>query len=333
MLVHSDDLDTSPPDWLVDGLIPRVGAGFAWGKSRWGKSLLVNGELGLAVANGTEFFGRKAVHGSVAVALGEGLYDAGVRKQARLARQQKDNIAYAARIAVKHGDDAAKAWLDEQPDYNGDNLYFMTEPFVLPVDHGGEPTRTLRTAISSLSQIPDLELVILDAFSDFSGGLSISNDASANRSMLGMKTLVRELECCVLAVAHPLQNGTRMLGAGRLFNAADFVIQIEPDETTAPGMPQSATVICEKNKYGSPFDPFGYVIEQCAWHEPVRDDDGELTGSRALVTSATVRPRGDEPHQAAPGPRRDKQPLPKLTDAPGRPRKRSGVLRSISARF
>jgi hypothetical protein len=289
-LVNAEDLDTSPPDYLVEGMIPLVGAGFIWGKSRAGKSLLTNGELALAIANGVPFFGREVAQGSVAICLGEGLYDAGVRLKARMAREQNDRIAIGTQLSEKFGLDSVKQWLDEQPPYTDDNLFYMTEPFILPLANGGEPTQSLRAAADSLSQIPNLQLVIIDALSDFTPSLSISNDASANRVVAGLKFLVRELDCAVLAVAHPTGNGAKMLGAGRLFNAADFVIQVQPDEGTGR-IPSGANVICEKNKYGKPFEPFSYYIEQCAWHEPYLDDEGNPTDEIALVESATIRAR------------------------------------------
>jgi hypothetical protein len=325
-LATADDLDTSPPEFLVEGMIPITGTGFIWGESRWGKSLLVNGELALAVANGTEFFGRRTVQGSVAICLGEGLYDAGVRKQARLAREQDDRLKIAANLAVIHGEEKAKIWLDSLPEYTDDNMFFMTEPFVLPMDNGGQPTRSLRAAIDSLKMLPDLAMVVLDSFSDFTPSLSISNDASANRSIAGMKMMARELDTVVLAVAHPTRNGDRMLGAGRLFNASDFVIKMEPDTGTGSGTPRSATVSCEKNKYGRPFEPFGYYIDPCAWREPVLDDDDLPTGEYDLVNSATVRPRDGDKSGAQLKPR-NKKPLPTLInpEETAKKRKRTGL--------
>jgi len=299
-----------------------TGTGFIWGESRWGKSLLTNGELALAIANGTEFFGRQTVQGSVAVCLGEGLYDAGVRKQARLAREQADRFKMTAQLVQDYGsEERAKRWLDELPEYTDDNLHYMTEPFVLPLDNGGRMTASLRQAIDALKQIPDLALVILDALSDFSPSLSISNDASANRVVQGMKMMARELDCVVLAVAHPVRDGSRMLGAGRLFNSADFVMKMEPDGRT--GGVQTATVSCEKNKYGRPFEPFGYQIEPCAWMDDVLDEEGLPTGERVRVESATVRPReGGMMHVAKP----PKKPLPTLLDEQPRKRKRNGIF-------
>jgi hypothetical protein len=307
-------------------MIPLVGAGFIWGASRAGKSLLTNGELALAITNGTPFFGRQVAQGSVAICLGEGLYDAGVRKQARLAREQNDRVAIAAQLAEDlESLDAAKVWLDEQTPYTDDGLFYMTEPFILPLENQGNPSQSLRAAADALRQIPDLQLVILDSFSDFTPSLSISNDASANRAIQGMKYLVRELDCVVLAVAHPVGNGSKMLGAGRLFNAADFVIQVQPDNAVGRGIP-GATVVCEKNKYGKMFEPFSYYIEPCAWYQDYEDDDGTPTGEQVLVESATVRQLN--PTNADFGLRKPK-PKPALptlvTPTTTRRTKRSGV--------
>src|SRR5215469_12231278 len=321
-LVNADDLDTSPPEFLVEGMVPLTGTGFIWGESRWGKSLLINGELALAVANGTEFFGRRTVQGDVAICLGEGLYDAGVRKQARLAREQSDRVRIAAKLVLQgYSEEQAKQWLDTLPPYTDENLYFMTEPFVLPLDNGGAPTRSLRAAVEGLRTLENLALVVLDSFSDFTPSLSISNDASANRAVQGMKMMARELDCVVLAVAHPTRDGGRMLGAGRLFNSSDFVIKMEPDAGSGHGTARSATVSCEKNKYGRPFDPFGYYIDPCSWREPVLDDEGLPTGEYEMINSATVRPRDGDKAGVARSPRQ-KKPLPVLVDqAPDKKRK------------
>jgi hypothetical protein len=330
-LVNAEDLDTSPPEFLVEGMIPLTGTGFVWGKSRSGKSLLTNGELALAIANGTDFFGRAVAQGSVAICLGEGLYDAGVRKQARLAREMNDRIAVAARMMVDAGitQEESQRWLDEQPPYNDENLFYMTEPFILPLANGGEPSQSLRAAADALRQIPDLQLVILDSLADFTPSLSISNDASANRVVQGMKFLARELDCVVLAVAHPLANGSKMRG-DRLFNSADFVIQVQPNEGTGR-IPSGATVVCEKNKAGKPFEPFGYYIEQCAWNEAYLDEDGEPTDEFALVESATLRAvdAGKAVETSRP---RERRPLPEFVEVPTTRRpKRNGVRARKSA--
>lgn len=311
-LIAAEEIAENPPEWLVKDLIPFMGTGFVWGPSRVGKSLLVNGELALAVANGTEFFGHEVAQGSVAIAFGEGYYDARTRLTARLIREREDREEVARRLAESKGADAAQAWLETLPAYDDSAIYFRNEPFLLPLDNGGEPTQSLKGAIAELKTIENLSLVILDALSDFTPSLSISNNASANRVVSGMKLLARELGCVVLAVAHPVTSGRKMAGDGRLFNASDFVIQVTPDES--PGrtsIGQAATVNCEKVKYGKPFDPFGYYVDRISWEHEYVDDDGELTGETALAESATVRSMDPSVGAFADAPPRPKRALPR----------------------
>lgn len=283
-LINADRLDTSPPEWLVDGIVPRIGFGILHGPSYSGKSLVTDVELALAICNGTPFLGRAALTGCVVTAFGEGLYDAGVRLEGRLARQIRDNEAMLAGIAGEEEREAARAAL---PAYTSERLFVETAPFAVPVRRDGEPPDSLSHVIAQLRVIPDLELVILDALADFTGGLSISNDASANRFVLGVKTMVLELDCVVLAVHHNTADNSKMIGAQRLYNAADFVIEIIPDDT-GPGEPKSATMACRKSKYGPEFQPLSYLIEPLAWMTETAD------GEPAEVTSATIRHQGDQ---------------------------------------
>lgn len=318
-LINADMLDTSPPEWTVDGIIPRVGYGIMHGPSYSGKSLVADNELALSIANGTPFFGQQSLTGCVAVALGEGIYDAGVRLQARLARQTSDNESTLAGIADESERELAR---EQLPAYTSERLFVLDAPFTIPVTQQGEPTDSLAHAIAQLRVIPDLELIVLDALSDFSGGLSISNDSSANRFVLGLKMLVRELDCVVLAVHHNTADGRKMIGAQRLFNAADFVIGITPDDTS-PDQPKSATMTCRKSKYGPEFEPLSYQIEPLEWQA---EDDGE----QFTVRSATVRYQGDA--NASNGsalrlPGNGNSPHRELPDVRpvDRPRKRNGI--------
>lgn len=336
MLIDADQLDTSPPEWLVDGMIPRVGVGFWYGPRWTGKSLATDVELALAIGNGTDFFGRKVnFKGTVIVGLGEGLQDAGVRKFARIAREEQDRIAQAAQIAVQHGDDAGKAWVDEQPEYTDAKVKYLTKPFGLPFtrdDGEGVPTRSMRAFITRAKKIRDLELVILDSVSDFTGGISISNDTSANRIILGLKHLASELNCFILCVAHPTEKGDKMLGAGRLGNAADFIAKSTPEGDKDDNGRQVSTVTCEKNKYGGPFEPFSYTVETHEWWEPVIDEYDDPTGEVERASSATIRQLDIEdyaPTKAKTAPLDDEHEPWELVDAVSdRPRKRSGTMRN-----
>lgn len=331
MLVDAADLDTSLPEWLVDKTCPRVGVGFWYGERYTGKSLAVDVELALAVANGVPFFGRETVQGTVIVGLGEGLYDAGIRKEVRIAREKQDRAARAAQIAVGEGDDAAKAWLDSLPPYTDDKVKYLTKPFALATirDAGeSEASRSLRAFITRARKIKDLELVVLDSLSDFTGDISISNDTSANRVIQGLKRIASELNCFVLCVAHPTERGNKMLGAGRLANAADFVAKSTPEGKDGDGRDVS-TVICEKNKYGGRFEPFSYAVEEYKWWEPILDEWDDPTGEAKLATSATIRPldMDDMPREDVKTVLDEEyEPFRSVQVDDGRPRKRSGLV-------
>lgn len=323
--IRSDELDVSPPRWVVDGMLPEVGAGIFHGPSYAGKSLAADVELALAITNGTPFFHHATTRGPVVLCLGEGLYDAGCRKQARLARQERDDTITVAAIARDHGDEAARAMIAALKPMTDDGLFIITEPFAVPITRGGELTPGARTAIANIrAQCPQPALIILDALADYTGGLSLSNDASANRLMMGLKQLSRELETCVLAVAHNDKSGQSLLGAQRLYNASDFVISVTPDEVSAPGADKTATIACEKAKFGPEFEPIGYRIEPCQWDEAELDDNDEPTGGTVLVKSATIRLL--ESGTADRKPARTAAPLPVIRDVE-QPRKRSGVRR------
>ena len=67
-LINASDLDTSPVEWLAEGIVPRSGIGIMWGPSTAGKSLVAL-DLAMAVANGQPWLGRQVNHtGSVAYA-------------------------------------------------------------------------------------------------------------------------------------------------------------------------------------------------------------------------------------------------------------------------
>jgi hypothetical protein len=339
-LVDFSELDTSPLRYQVDQMVPEVGTGFLWGQSWAGKSLVAL-DMGLAVGNGVPFFGHDTIKGTVVYLVGEGLPGIGVRVKARLARQARDDTVAIAEEARKHGDEAARALAASLPPYTGDNLKIMTKPFPMHFTRSGGPGPELRQAMSELTRLntpgpdddpeefPYISLIIMDALANFAGELSISNDASAGRITKTMHWMSQELDACVMAIAHPTADGGKMLGASRLFNSADFVIRVAPDEVAAPGAQKTATISCQKSKDGTEFPPFGYRIEPCMWDEPVLDDNDEPTGETQEVTSATVRmiddagPAGktapEAPAPAAP-------PLPEIRDVPpSRPRKRNGL--------
>lgn len=90
----SDDDAMAKPDWLVKGLLPRVGVGLLAGQSRVGKTFLAL-ELAGALAKGHDFFGKKVrAPGGTLVIAAEAPGSFGVRLEA-LRRGRLDNAAKA----------------------------------------------------------------------------------------------------------------------------------------------------------------------------------------------------------------------------------------------
>lgn len=319
-LIRSDDLDTSPMEALAGDIIPRTGTGYVWGPPGSLKSFAFGIDLGLAVANGAQFFGRSCRQGPVVYCAGEGLPGIGVRKQARLIRQERDDTLMIGNAARDLGDDAARAMMAALPAYTGDDFFVNTDPFDVRLTHAGEISASMAAAIAdilALGAVP--ELVILDAAGDFSGGASLANDSHANRFAAGLRVLATALNTCVLVIAHPTANNAKMLGAGRLVAAADFVIQIEPDAVSAPGAMTTASVISRKAKDGRPFETFGFGAELIRWDEPVTDPGtGEPAGGCEAVESVTVRPLERTAHAT---------PRARIT-SPGTA-KRTGIKRAV----
>ncbi len=325
-LIRSDDLDSSPMEELAGDIIPRTGVGYVWGPPGAAKSLTFGIELGLAIANGTKFFGRPCRRGPVVYAAGEGLPGIGVRKKARLVRQERDDAAMVASAARDLGDDAAGALAAAMPAYTGEDFFILTEPFDVRTTAGaGEISGSMSAAIAdiiALGAVP--EIVIIDAAADFCGGAGLGNDSHANRFAAGLKVLAAVLDTCILVIAHPTASGAKMLGAGRLVAAADFVIQIQPDSVSAPGAPATSSVISRKAKDSKLFETFGISVETVTWDEPSYDDEtGELTGQTEPAESATVRPLERTAHVSA-----------RMAMASLRPgmAKRNGIKRAAIAR-
>ena len=274
-LVYSSDLDTSPPEELVKGMIPRGPAvGIAFGPPHCGKSFTFSTELPLCVANSRPFLGRDVIGGTTVLALGEGLLGAGVRKAAKIRWQAEQDAAAGL----------------EPGGFSGDKFLILTESWPLAITRDGNLNGTAEQVIGQLSCIADLELLCLDSLADFVKGAALSNESSCTRIMEGAKTLAARLGCVVLLVHHTTKKGDAMLGSDRLRAAADFVISVEPEQ----GGRDSSLITCEKQRYAERFAPFAVEAVPYAWDEPARDPEtDEPTGGTFRAASFITRLRTD----------------------------------------
>ena len=358
----ASQLNTSPLVYIVgrekQGVLPETGAGFFWGPSGSGKTFTIL-DLALAIGNGVPWLGFDTLPGTVAYAAGEGGGGLGIRVKARELRQHEDDTRAVAEVARTQGDEAARSFAATLQPYTSGRLIITDKAFPMHFLRSGKPNDDLSQAMAELRRQssppedaddetlagwPYLRLVILDALENFSGQLSVSSRSSANRIVATMQWMAAELQCCVLAVAHPVGQGEnqKMVGTDRLFAASDFVIRYAPDDVSAPGALPTATISCEKSKDDTKFTSFGVELHPCEWDEPRVNEESnwepiplydEETGERALdekgnpawvtdkVTSQTVRLiEQDDGKAAAPGPARKAAPVPELRD--NRPRSR-----------
>ena len=345
-LVDAERLNTSPLVYMIEDILPENGSGFFWGPSGSGKTFTIL-DAALAVCNGMPWLGHATLPGTVAYAAGEGGSGLGIRIKARVLRQEADNTRAIAAVARDQGDEAARSFAAALPPYTSRNLKVTTEPFPMHFLRAGKPNPDLEQAMAELSLLnapgpgcdpetwPYLRLIILDALENFAGQLSVSHRSSANRIIATMQWMAARLQCCVLAVAHPVHSpggGLKMVGSDRLFAASDFVIRYAPDEVAAPGALNTATISCQKSKDDVEFSSFGVELHPCKWDEPKLDadwnpvpvlgedgrqavnEDGSPAWATEEVTSQTIRLIEQEARTATATPARQAMPLPELRD-------------------
>jgi AAA domain-containing protein len=355
-LIDASRLNTAPLIYMIEDILPENGAGFFWGPSGSGKTFTILAAA-LDICNSRPFMGHTTLPGTVAYICGEGQGGLGIRVKGRVLRQRDDDKEAIAEVERTQGSEAAASFAASLPPYTNDNLKVMTNPFPMHFTGGGKPNEDLEKAMTELRGLnspppdateeevaswPFLRLVCLDALENFAGQLSVSHRSSANRIIATMQWMAAELQCCVLAVAHPVTapgGGQKMVGSDRLFAAADFVIRYAPGDASAGGILNTATVSCEKSKDDTKFTSFGVELVPLAWPEPkldenwdpipFTDEDGHpaadpetgLAWVTEEVTSQTVRlidrdtsAASKTPvHQAVPSPvLRDNRPVSRI---------------------
>lgn len=282
MIINAARLETSRVPSVVEGMFPKVGSGIVHGPSSSGKSYAFLTKLALDVANGAPFFGHETVQGTVVIALGEGLQDAGIRIKAQLAQHAEEVAARYAEILDAEGQDAADEFAAQQRPYTDQFLVVETNSFDMPLENG-KASVSMQQFLSLIEGV-NPALVIYDALADFAGDASIVSESSANRYVAGIKHLVAELNCFVLGIAHDTAKGDKMIGSGRFKNAADVMMGIKPQQGEMP----VSTVIAEKVKYGKLGRAFSYTAQEKSWDEPVMDVYGFPTGETELVETHVV---------------------------------------------
>lgn len=216
-IVHGDDIEDLPePEWLVQDILVKGSLAFDYGATGTYKSFLAYDMAG-SVSTGTPWQGRDVQQGNVVYVAAEGVGDLGVRVR-----------AYKA----AHG-------VETLPD-----ISYVLEPVNLFTGdvHRGEADRLC-------DQIEDLNpvLIIFDTLARSMAGGDENFASHINSVIASLDRLRQRTGATILVVHHSGHDAQRERGSSALKAAADTFIK-----QTGKGL--TATLKCEKMKYGPDFD-------------------------------------------------------------------------------
>lgn len=205
--IHWSELDqhATRADWLVEDLFFQGNAGMIYGASGSGKSFMAV-DLGLAVARGVPFLGKRTAQGGVLYQAGEG--GAGLVKRLK-----------AYRLEHRIADPTIPFVLltDEVNLFDGEDI----EPFV------GE------CEMQAAAMSVPLRAIVIDTFSVASAGANENASEDVGRVLAAGKRLHRSTGACVIWVHHKNAAGDRERGHTSIRANLDFAIEVVRDEDSA----------------------------------------------------------------------------------------------------
>jgi hypothetical protein len=204
------------PDWLVDGLFPRVGCSMIYGPENSGKTLLLVA-ADTAIRSGLPFLGHRTHRAATLFLAGEGATGLGERYRACLHQYKVDldlDLLEPLRLL----------------------------PEAIMLDDAEEVTRLIRTARQqeAFTGVP-VGAVIIDSFIEFIGGEETGEGMA--RASRGIRTIARELDCCVLIGHHPNAAGQDR-GSRHLSFRVESRFKLETSSDT------DRWLVCEKQRHG-----------------------------------------------------------------------------------
>lgn len=194
-LQSADDLLNAPPlRWLVRGVLPATGFAAVYGPSGSGKSFLAL-DLCAAIADGSEWFGRRVTAAPVAYVCLEG--EAGLSKR-------------------------AKAWSVRNRRGLPDRLRFITQPLDL---RQSADIADLSAAVVAAGGRGGL--LVIDTLNRAAPGADENTSTDMGELIEASKELQRRIGGVVLLVHHTGKDGTKGLrGHSSLYAALDAAIEV-----------------------------------------------------------------------------------------------------------
>ncbi len=232
-------------NWLVKGLLPSTGLAALYGHPGTAKTFLAM-DMGLCIASGWDWFGRKVQQGLVIYLAAEG--ERGVRNRL---------VAWRTRHCV----DSA--------------LPFALIPTPIDLHDGGADVEALMAEIKAAAAFVNLppRLIVVDTLSKTFGAGSENTDDMA-RYIANCQRVASRFGCCVLLLHHRPKDAetTEMRGHSSLKGGLDAVLLIEGQT--------DRTVRVMKQKDGEIAEPFSFRLEQV---ELGQDEDGDPVTSCVVV--------------------------------------------------
>ena len=177
--------------WIVKGLLPETGIAALYGASQSGKSFLA-GDLGIAIAFGTEWFGHRTLVRPVTYVMLES--EAGLRNR-------------------------ISAWEKHNSKQIPTNFRAMAQPFNL-----SEPEQVEELG----AVLPQGGVVIIDTLNRAAPGLDENSSQDMGRVLAGMKRLEEITGGLVIVVHHTGKDASKgPRGHSSLFAALDGAIEVE----------------------------------------------------------------------------------------------------------
>ncbi|MEV6894261.1 AAA family ATPase [Kribbella sp. NPDC051137] len=280
-----DEVRTLPePEWLVRGLIPRVGTGQLYGPSNLGKTFVAL-DLVLSISSAREYW-----HG----------YEVRVPEPVP--------VVYVA--LEDEGDWKARteAWDLANPGYDS-SLALSAFPEGL-VDLS-DPAAAADWVAAFAQYRP--AVVVVDTQAQASGGAEENSNTEMGRVMSNLRRISNRLQCFVMTVHHTGTTGRRARGASAQIGALDVVISVLPPSNSGSEnassaaqadfveQPVTGVIAVEKNRRARKSAPTGFRLEprgDSVWARPVARRDSvaisaaEAAGQRNQIARALVRLQG-----------------------------------------
>jgi hypothetical protein len=229
IVLSNDRIAGAEPEWLVDGILPKIGTGMLYAESAGGKSF-TGIDLCYAVENGLPWGGRNAKRGKAIYVAAE------------------DSAGVCFRAAC-------------QFEFQG-----LETPFnIIRADQNGLDLTGNAADLDGL--IADIEyarvadnvrLVIIDTFEKIAEGVDENGSSTVGQVWTNLAKIAAHFRCFVLVLHHKGKSGDTYRGSSTFKNRADVVLSIQE---TAGGVRRLAV---EKQRNGQSGLTAEFILEPIA---------------------------------------------------------------------